>query len=132
MRVVADSHALVWFTQGSSRLSTTAAEVLHAAEASQGVVVSVATLIDLWYVTQTTQGVSVTQLVDLRRLVAGTPAVSFYPVDTDVADACTGISRDLLSDPWDRLIVATALSLQLPLVTRDGRIRNSGLVETVW
>jgi hypothetical protein len=83
LRVVADSHALVWFTQGSSRLSTTAAEVLHAAEASQGVVVSVATLIDLWYVTQTTQGVSVTQLVDLRRLVAGTPAVSFYSVDTD-------------------------------------------------
>ena len=131
-RVVADSHALVWFTRGSSKLSTTAAEALRAAEASEGVVVSVATLIDLWYVAQTTQGVSVTELADLRRLVGGTSAVSFYPVDTQVADACTGISRDLLRDPWDRLIVATALSLHLPLVTRDGPIRHSGLVETVW
>lgn len=94
--------------------------------------VSVATLIDLWYVTQTTQGVSVIELADLRRLVAGTPAVSFYPVDAEVADAYTGISRDLLRDRWDRLIVATALSLHLPLVTRDDSIRHSGLVETVW
>lgn len=132
MRLVADSHALVWFTQGSSQLSRAAAEALRAAEASEGVVVSVATLIDLWYVTQTTQGVSATELSDLRRLVASTPAVSFYPVDTEVADAYTGISRDLLRDPWDRLIVATAFSLNLPLVTRDGPIRHSGLVETIW
>lgn len=132
MRVVADSHALVWFTQGSSQLSTTAADALRAAEASEGVVVSVATLIDLWYVTQTTQGVSAIELSDLRRLVAGTPAVSFHPVDVEVADAYTGISRDLLRDPWDRLIVATALALHLPLVTRDGPIRHSGLVETIW
>lgn len=132
MRVVADSHALVWFTQGSSQLSTRAAEVLRSAEASEGVVVSVATLIDLWYVTQTTQGVSVTELADLRQLVADTPTVNFYPVDTKIADACTGISRGLLSDPWDRLIVATAMSLHLPLVTRDGPIQDSGLVETIW
>jgi PIN domain nuclease of toxin-antitoxin system len=49
-----------------------------------------------------------------------------------VADAYTGISRDLLKDPWDRFIVATALVLRAPLVTPDGAIRNSELVQTVW
>lgn len=50
MRVVADSRALVWFMQGSPRLSVRAADVLRAAEASDGITVSVATLVDLWYV----------------------------------------------------------------------------------
>jgi hypothetical protein len=86
---------------------------LRAAEASEVVVVLIATLIDLWYVTQATQRVSATELADLRLLVAGTPAVSFHPVDVEFADAYTGISRDLLRDPWDRLIVATALALHL-------------------
>ncbi|WP_264916896.1 hypothetical protein [Mycobacterium kiyosense] len=55
-----------------------------------------------------------------------------YPVDVDVVDAYTRISREVLRDPWDRFIVVTALILRAPLVTRDGAIQNSGLVQTVW
>jgi PIN domain nuclease of toxin-antitoxin system len=55
VRVVADSHAIVWYVQGSKRLSERAGEVLAEAEAERSLVVSVATLIDLWYVSQTTQ-----------------------------------------------------------------------------
>jgi PIN domain nuclease of toxin-antitoxin system len=47
VRVVADSHALVWYLQGSTRLSSRAAPMLADAEATDGVVVSLATLIDL-------------------------------------------------------------------------------------
>ncbi len=130
MKVVADSHALVWFTQGSPQLSARAAEVLREAEAGDGIAVSVATLVDVWYVTQTTQGMSARQLSELRELVMATSAVDLHPVD--VAVAYTAISRELLSDPWDRFIVATALVLRLPLVTRDRAIQRSGLVETVW
>lgn len=132
MKVVADSHALVWFTQDSPRLSGRAATVLREAEASEGIIVSVATLIDLWYVAQTTQAVSVRKLADLRDLLAASPAVDFHPIDVAVVDAYTAISRELLTDPWDRFIVATALVLRVPLVTRDGAIQRSGLLGTIW
>lgn len=52
MRVVADSHAIVWYVQGSLRLSEPAAIALAESEAVGDLVVSVATLIDLWYVTE--------------------------------------------------------------------------------
>jgi PIN domain nuclease of toxin-antitoxin system len=55
-----------------------------------------------------------------------------HAIDVAVADAFTLIPRAVLTDPWDRFIVATAKSLALPLVTRDGAIRGSNLVETVW
>ena len=54
------------------------------------------------------------------------------PITLDVAAAFRQIPRDALGDPWDRFITATAMALGLPLVTRDRRIRESGLVGTIW
>ena len=36
------------------------------------------------------------------------------------------------NDPFDCLIVGTAIRLDCPLITRDEAITASGLVETVW
>ena len=43
-----------------------------------------------------------------------------------VADAATTIPRASVADPWDRLIMATAIALQVPLVTRDSAVRGFG------
>lgn len=55
-----------------------------------------------------------------------------HPLDVAVADVYTSIPRDVLTDPWDRFIVATAVALAIPLVTRDGAIQAAQLVETIW
>ena len=132
MRVLADSHAIVWQSQRSSQLSDDAANALLGAEETDGVVVSVASLIDLWYVTQTTKRVSDADLTHLRKQITSSPELSLHPIDEDVVDATTSIPRDVLGDPWDRFIVATAKVLEVPLVTRDAAIRDSGLVPTIW
>ena len=54
------------------------------------------------------------------------------PITLDIAAVFRQIPRDALGDPWDRFITATAMALDLPLITRDRRIRESGLVETIW
>lgn len=95
-------------------------------------VVSVATLIDLWYVTQTTRKLTSTNLSELRDALTSSPLLTLQPIDIDVVDATTSIARDLLTDPWDRFIVGTARALELPLVTKDGAIRESKLVTTIW
>ena len=132
MRVLADSHTIIWQSQRSPELSEDVANALLQAEETDGVVVSVASLIDLWYVTQTTKGVSDADLAHLREQITSSPELSLHPIDEDVVDATTSIPRDLLTDPWDRFIVATAKTLGLPLVTRDRAIRDSGLVPTIW
>ncbi len=132
MRVVADSHAIVWYVQGSKRLSERANEALAGAEAERSLVVSVATLIDLWYVSQTTESVTREQFGALRYHLGSSEAVVLEPVTAAIADATTTIPRASVPDPWDRLIMATAISLQVPLVTRDSAVRASGFVETIW
>ncbi|MDA8393222.1 MAG: PIN domain-containing protein [Actinomycetota bacterium] len=132
MRVVADSHAIVWYGHDSPRLSDRARETLDDAVASDGVVMSIVTLVELWYVTQTTGGVSQEELDAISEQVSSSLTMGFAPVDEAVAGKFTTIDRDLLRDPWDRFIVATALAFALPLVTADRRIQKSGLVEAIW
>ena len=133
MRVLADSHAIYWYLEGSHQLSDRAHQILTAAEADEGIVVSVITLIDLWYVTQTTKALSPTQLTELRRqLVSSSPSLTVHPVDLDVEAAYRAISREELRDPWDRFIVATARALELPLITRDATIATARLADVVW
>jgi PIN domain nuclease of toxin-antitoxin system len=38
----------------------------------------------------------------------------------------------VLPDPWDRTIVATALHLGVPVVTKDRAIAAAGVAETIW
>lgn len=37
-----------------------------------------------------------------------------------------------MADPFDRLIVAEALVLRVPLITKDSNITDSGVVRVVW
>lgn len=93
---------------------------------------SVATLIDLWYVTQTTQAISTADLALVRSALEASARVDLQVIDAAVADAYAAIPRSVLRDPWDRFIVATARALEVPLVTRDAAIHQAQLVQTIW
>lgn len=43
-----------------------------------------------------------------------------------------GLLADFHGDPADRIIIATALDLRVPLATRDERIRASKQVACIW
>lgn len=135
MRVVADSHTLVWYLLDDerSRLSSTARAALGQAEADEGIAGSVASLVDLWYVTQTTGAVSPATLHAVGDLLADpTSALDLVPIGAEVAAAYQAIPLSVLRDPWDRFIMATAQTLGTPLVTADSAITASGLVEVIW
>ena len=50
------------------------------------------------------------------------PGVREVPVTIDIAQVAGAFSDGLQGDPADRIIVATAAHLGIPLVTRDERI----------
>lgn len=76
-------------------LSADGPTALSDAEGSDGIVVSVASLIDLWYVTQTTQGISIDDVADLRSRLASSSKVDLHPIDIAVADATTASADPL-------------------------------------
>ena len=128
MRVVADSHATFWYLQRSPKLSAPAAQALREA-GHQEIVVPVATLVDLWYVTQTAQAITTANLALVRAALEASARVDLRVIDAAVADAYATIPRSVLRDPSDRFIVATARTLEVPLVTRDAAIQQAQLVQ---
>jgi PIN domain nuclease of toxin-antitoxin system len=57
--------------------------------------------------------------------------LDYLPVDNQIARASVGLP-DVHADPADRLIVATALALSCPIVSRDGRLAVYPGVQVVW
>ncbi|HYU35207.1 MAG TPA: PIN domain-containing protein [Thermoanaerobaculia bacterium] len=60
------------------------------------------------------------------------PFVHFVPLDNRIALRSNHLPGEIHEDPADRIIIATALTLGAPLVSKDTRIRDYPHVETIW
>lgn len=127
-----DTHAWVWWLRGpagGSQLSAPETAALDALPFDQRPALCD---ISLW---------EVAMLVDLGRLQLDRPladwlalacsAVEVLPVTVAVAAEVAALPASFHRDPADRLIVATARVHNLPLLSRDGKIQQSGLVP-IW
>jgi PIN domain nuclease of toxin-antitoxin system len=130
--VVADTHVAVWYLSKWERLSARAMEALdETLDADETVYVATVSLVEIRY------------LIEKGRLPESTyqqlvvalhdPAVSMalVPLDAGVVRAITRVPRTEVADLVDRIIAATALYLNAPLVTRD-RVLRASSVPTIW
>jgi PIN domain nuclease of toxin-antitoxin system len=135
VRVVADSHALYFYLFSPRRLSQAALEALGVAEDTDGVVVSVATIADLWYVDNKAGGSPFPPgaFESLRRTLLD-PKTNLHaePILTETMEHYDRVPLSVVKDPFDRFILATAAQLRLPLVTADRAVSAAGLVEVIW
>lgn len=69
---------------------------------------------------------------DWLNTVAEIESVRFIPVDNAVAIESTRLPGDFHKDPADRMIVALARQLNVPLVTADSKIHGYKHVKSVW
>ena len=132
MRALLDTHILVWWFDGSSRLSPAQAKVLR--EAREGEEPLWVADITLW---------EIANLVNLGRIelrlpvrdwlerATAPPLVRRLPITPAVAAEVVALPPEFHRDPADRLIVASARVLGATLLTQDGRIIDSGVVSTL-
>lgn len=125
--IVADTHALIWWVGSGEQLSLAARLALDAGPVGVPSIVcfEVAMLarrkrIDL--------GSDALEWLD--RMI-GLRNVSVLPINPEIAVTAAGLA-DPVRDPADRLIVATALHHGASLVTKDRKIIESDLVQTIW
>jgi PIN domain nuclease of toxin-antitoxin system len=129
MTYVLDTHPIVWFLEGSGRLSVQAGTVLR--DPSHRFILPTIVLVEITYLYNKGR-IAVDITVVQQRLVAAVNCV-LYPLDEQVA---MRIPTEL--NIHDAIIVATALVYRdilhepVAVITKNGEITRSGLIETVW
>lgn len=81
----------------------------------------------LWEITKFHQIGRIHYGLDFPPLFAAISRIHVWPISREVC--LTLRSLDFQSDPADEIIAATSLAHQVPLLTRDARIRTSALVK---
>jgi PIN domain nuclease of toxin-antitoxin system len=126
-----DTHAWIWYAGDPSRLDRAELVALDGLDFEDRPLLSdfslweIATLVSLGRLT-------LDRPLDRWLLLAARPvAVRIVPVSVAVAVELEGIPDTFHRDPADRVIVATARALSRPVLTRDRKIIDSGLV-TIW
>ena len=131
--VVIDTHVLVWWVSESGTLSTAAKRALkNATKSGSEVLIS---SISAWEIAMLVEKGRLVLSMDVERWldeVAQIDGVRFVPVDNEIGIKSAVLPGTFHKDPADRMIVATARKLAVPLVTADEKIIRYEHVKTIW
>ena len=129
---ITDTHGLIWYLSADSLLSKQAkAQFDEALEREEVIGVSAISVVEMIY------------LVDKHRIPPETlihledalslefPLLEIIPVTYQIAREMRNIPYSQVPDMPDRIIAATALYHQVPLISRDRKIKLSD-IETIW
>lgn len=132
MKYVVDTHALIWFLEGNSRLGANARTILSAAD-SQLLLPAIALAEAVWIVERGKTAIPFVSA--LLNAVSSDSRVVVYTLDRAVINQSVGLAA--IHEMHDRQIASTALVLQsqgetVNVLTCDQNITASGLVPIVW
>jgi PIN domain nuclease of toxin-antitoxin system len=129
---VADTHAALWYLHGNPRLSATAREFIDdTARSGHSIALSAISLAEIVYLVEKNR-LPESAYQDLRAALGATEYVfEEAPVTADIVEAMRRVPRGVVPDLPDRIVAATAIHFDVPVVSRDGRIRGSDL-STIW
>ena len=128
--ILLDTCAIIWDAIDSSKLTSRAKKLIKQNE-SQLLICD----ISIW---------EISMLIKKKRLVVDNSAAAFInlllqsrnymvqEITPEIADLSVNFGSEMNNDPADRLIAATSVLANAPIVTADDNLRGSSLVETIW
>jgi PIN domain nuclease of toxin-antitoxin system len=129
--ILLDTHVVVWLASGDARMSQPAqAAIDEARQNMRGMAISDFTLFELSLLFRkkkfelTVNPESFLAEVERRFVV--------LPITANIALQASELPASYPKDPADRIIGATALIEDIPLLTADREIRKARVVPTVW
>jgi PIN domain nuclease of toxin-antitoxin system len=129
--ILLDTHVVIWLGQDYRRLSTRAQSVIKdSRRKDRGLAVPSIALIEIARLSSRGQ---IDLKPDAETVLAEVERhFIILPITANIALQAYALPMSYPKDPADRIIGATALVEDIPLLTADRAIRNSKAVPTIW
>lgn len=130
---VCDTHTLIWHLQDSDSLSAKARSVLDDVEAGKAkAIIPSIVLVEMVYLAEKKRIDPELVEAALSCFHADGDNYQIAALDLTVTEGLRRIPRSVVPDMPDRIIAATALAMELPLLSTDPKISALGSVQIVW
>ena len=129
--IVIDTHVAVWYFADSTQLSKPAETAIDNADANGIIFVSAITIVELIYLIE--KGKIPPDILNLLRDAFDdlTTAFQLNEISREIGDKVENILGLTVPDMPDRIIAATALHLNLLLVSRARKINELPIISTI-
>lgn len=128
MIYVTDTHSLVWYFIDDSQLSKQALNVFEKTIKKGIIIIPILVLAENMYISK--KGRITISFQETLNKIDETENFDILPLDTNILKIADKLDVDL--EMHDRLITATAVSFDAPLITKDRRITDSKVCKTIW
>jgi PIN domain nuclease of toxin-antitoxin system len=128
MRLLLDTHAVIWAAEGDRRLGPNARQELQSCGEGEALVSDITLLEIAMLVAKKRIVISISLASYLQELAAMFPVL---PIAPGIAAEAVGLALPH-SDPFDRIIAATAKYHAIPLLTRDVHLAQYPGIATIW
>ncbi len=122
MKLLLDTHVLVWLLEDSSRISEAIYTQLQQAASEDQLLVSAITPWEIGLLTAQGRLKLKREVLEWLEAALGLPGIHLAPLSPAIAVASTRLPGEIHSDPADRILLATARHTDATLVTADQQL----------
>ena len=130
--IIMDTCAIIWDGLQKDKLTKKAKAAISKADSSNELFICD---ISIWEIAMLAKRKKIEiddTAANFVRLFLESRNVTVLPISPEIAELSVNLGSEINNDPADRIIVATSIIKQAPIVTADTNLRDARMVETIW
>ncbi|MCA9437598.1 MAG: type II toxin-antitoxin system VapC family toxin [Candidatus Omnitrophica bacterium] len=126
--IVLDTHVLIWLALIPGNLSKTASARIS----EESLAISAIAFLEIGHLLRKGRLKISATLTEFVNSLIETYEIEVIPLTPEIVEISIALLPEVNADPADRIIAASAIYLNAPLVTKDKNLRKAKIVSTVW